>query len=107
MRITQGLFIIGNGIEAHYDYALFGAVTRSVSASTITDNTFTTENPFRFPSPGGLGRIFSSEYLDDTLGLVFVTTIPPTADGVEGIRLICCYSLCMVLFIIHLAEWIF
>ncbi len=31
---------------------------------------FTTDNPFRFPSPGGLGRIFSSEYHDDTLGLV-------------------------------------
>ena len=50
-----------NGIAAHYDYAPFGAVTRSVSASTITDNTFTTDNPFRF----------SSEYHDDTLGLVY------------------------------------
>ena len=50
-----------NGIAAHYDYAPFGAVTRSVSASTITDNTFTSDNPFRF----------SSEYHDDTLGLVY------------------------------------
>ena len=50
-----------NGIAAHYDYAPFCAVTRSVSASTITDNTFTTDNPFRF----------SSEYHDDTLGLVY------------------------------------
>ncbi|MBR5592404.1 MAG: RHS repeat-associated core domain-containing protein [Kiritimatiellae bacterium] len=49
-----------NGIAAHYDYAPFGAVTRAISASTITDNTFTTDNPFRF----------SSEYHDDTLGLV-------------------------------------
>ena len=71
MRITQGLFIIGNGIEAHYDYAPFGAITRAISASAVSDNTFTTENPFRFPSPGGLGRIFSSEYLDDTLGLEY------------------------------------
>lgn len=50
-----------NGIAAHYDYAPFGAVTRSVSASAITDNTFTTDNPFRF----------SSEYADDALGLVY------------------------------------
>ena len=28
---------------------------------------FTTDNPFRFPSPGGLGRIFSSEHLDLSL----------------------------------------
>ena len=50
-----------NGIAAHYDYAPFGAVTRAISASAITDNTFTTDNPFRF----------SSEYHDDTLGLVY------------------------------------
>ena len=50
-----------NGIAAHYDYAPFGAVTRAISASVITDNTFTTDNPFRF----------SSEYHDDTLGLVY------------------------------------
>ena len=50
-----------NGIAVHYDYAPFGAVTRAISASTITDNTFTTDNPFRF----------SSEYHDDTLGLVY------------------------------------
>ncbi len=50
-----------NGIAARYDYAPFGAVTRAISASTITDNTFTTDNPFRF----------SSEYHDDTLGLVY------------------------------------
>ncbi len=34
---------------------------RAISASVITDNTFTTDNPFRF----------SSEYHDDTLGLVY------------------------------------
>ena len=50
-----------NGIAAHYDYAPFGAVTRAISASAITDNTFTIDNPFRF----------SSEYHDDTLGLVY------------------------------------
>ena len=36
-----------NGIAAHCDYAPFGAVTRAISASAITDNTFTTDNPFR------------------------------------------------------------
>ena len=50
-----------NGIAAHYDYAPFGAVTRAISASAVTDNTFTFDNPFRF----------SSEYHDDTLGLVY------------------------------------
>ncbi len=50
-----------NGIAAHYDYAPFGAVTRAISASAVTDNTFTTDNPFRF----------SSECHDDTLGLVY------------------------------------
>ena len=50
-----------NGIAAHYDYAPFGAVTRAIPASAITDNTFTTDNPFRF----------SSEHHDDTLGLVY------------------------------------
>ena len=50
-----------NGIAARYDYAPFGAVTRAISASAVTDNTFTTDNPFRF----------SSEYHDDTLGLVY------------------------------------
>ena len=49
------------GIAAHSDYAPFGAVTRAISASAVTDNTFTTDNPFRF----------SSEYHDDTLGLVY------------------------------------
>ena len=58
-----------NGIVAHYDYAPFGAVTRAVNNSAVTDNTFTIDNPFRFSSPGGLGRIFSSEYHDDSLGL--------------------------------------
>ena len=60
-----------NGIAAHYDYAPFGAIIRAISASAVADNTFTTANPFRFPSPNGLGCIFSSEYHDDTLGLVY------------------------------------
>ena len=50
-----------NGIAAHYDYAPFGAVTRVVNTSTISDRNFHLENPFRF----------SSEYYDDTLGLVY------------------------------------
>ena len=50
-----------NGIAAHYDYAPFGAVTRAINASTISGRNFHLENPFRF----------SSEYHDDTLGLVY------------------------------------
>ena len=50
-----------NGIAAHYDYAPFGTVTRVVNASAISVRNFHLENPFRF----------SSEYHDDTLGLVY------------------------------------
>ena len=50
-----------NGIAAHYDYAPFGAVTRAVNTSAISARNFSAENPFRF----------SSEYHDDTLGLVY------------------------------------
>ena len=50
-----------NGIAAHYDYAPFGAVTRAVNTSAISARNFHLENPFRF----------SSEYHDDTLGLVY------------------------------------
>ena len=50
-----------NGIAAHYDYAPFGTVTRAVNTSAISARNFTAENPFRF----------SSEYHDDTLGLVY------------------------------------
>ena len=50
-----------NGIAAHYDYAPFGAVTRAVNTSAISVRNFSAENPFRF----------SSEYHDDTLGLVY------------------------------------
>ena len=60
-----------NGIAAHYDYAPFGTVTRAVSTSAIAARNFHLKNPFRFPSPNGLGRIFSSGYHDDTLGLVY------------------------------------
>ena len=52
-----------NGIAAHYDYAPFGAVTRAVNNSAISARNFHLENPFRF----------SSEYHDDTLGLVYYT----------------------------------
>ena len=52
--------LTSNGVAAHYDYAPFGAVTRSVSNSVPTAD-ITTLNPFRF----------SSEYHDDTLGLVY------------------------------------
>ena len=60
-----------NGIAAHYDYAPFGAVTRAISVSAVTDNTFTTDNPFRC----------SSEYHDDTLGLVYYRERERTFHG--------------------------
>ena len=60
-----------NGIAAHYDYAPFGAVTRAISASAVAENTFTTDNPFRF----------SSEYHDDTLGLVYYRERERTFHG--------------------------
>ena len=50
-----------NGIAAHYDYAPFGAVTRTSRATRVTNRDFLSENPFRF----------SSEYHDLTLGLVY------------------------------------
>ncbi len=49
-----------NGIAAHYDYAPFGAVTRTARAIRVLNRAILSENPFRF----------SSEYHDDTLGLV-------------------------------------
>ncbi len=52
--------LTSNGVAAHYDYAPFGAVTRSVSNAVPTAD-IATLNPFRF----------SSEYHDDTLGLVY------------------------------------
>ena len=50
-----------NGIAAHYDYAPFGAVTRTSSATRVTNRDLLSENPFRF----------SSEYHDDPLSLVY------------------------------------
>ena len=50
-----------NGIAAHYDYAPFGAVTRTARATRVTNRDLLSENPFRF----------SSEVYDDTLGLVY------------------------------------
>ncbi len=50
-----------NGIAAHYDYAPFGAVTRTTSATRVTNRDLLSENPFRF----------SSEYHDDPLALVY------------------------------------
>ena len=50
-----------NGIAAHYDYAPFGAVTRTSRATRVTNRDLLSENPFRF----------SSEYHDLTLGLVY------------------------------------
>ena len=52
--------LTSNGVAAHYDYAPFGTVTRSVFNAVPTAD-ITTLNPFRF----------SSEYHDDTLGLVY------------------------------------
>ena len=51
---------LSNGIAAHYDYAPFGAITRTASATTQF-RPILTENPFRF----------SSETHDTTLGLVY------------------------------------
>ena len=51
----------GSGIAAHYEYAPFGAVTASTRNTSVTAYDFRTYNPFRF----------SSEYADDTLGLVY------------------------------------
>ena len=51
----------GSGIAAHYEYAPFGAVTASTRSTSVTAYDFRTYNPFRF----------SSEYADDTLGLVY------------------------------------
>ena len=50
-----------NGIAAHYDYAPFGAVTRTFNATRVTNRDLLSENPFRF----------SSETHDTTLGLVY------------------------------------
>ncbi len=54
-------YALANGIAAHYDYAPFGAVTRTARNTRMTQHTFIAENPFRF----------SSEYHDNTLGLVY------------------------------------
>ena len=50
-----------NGIAAHYDYAPFGAVTRTARNTQVTHRNFIELNPWRF----------SSEFYDDTLGLVY------------------------------------
>ncbi len=50
-----------NGIAAHYEYAPFGAVTATSSSTPVTAYDFRTLNPYRF----------SSEWHDDTLGLVY------------------------------------
>ena len=49
------------GIAAHYEYAPFGAVTAATRNTSVTSVDVRTFNPFRF----------SSEYADDTLGLVY------------------------------------
>ncbi len=51
----------GSGIAAHYEYAPFGAITASTRDTSVTACDFRTYNPLRF----------SSEYADDTLGLVY------------------------------------
>ena len=51
----------GSGVAAHYEYAPFGAVTASTRNSASTAYDFRTYNSFRF----------SSEYADDSLGLVY------------------------------------
>ena len=49
-----------DGIAAHYDYAPFGAVTRTAKATSVARDILA-ENPFRF----------SSEVHDNSLGLVY------------------------------------
>lgn len=50
-----------NGIAAHYEYAPFGAVTATSRSTPVTAYDFRDHNPFRS----------SSEYADDSLGLVY------------------------------------
>ena len=50
-----------NGIAAHYDYAPFGAVSRTSRATRVTNRDLLSENPFRF----------SSEVHDAPLDLVY------------------------------------
>ena len=49
------------GVPAHYEYAPFGAVTAATTNTAFTAFNVAEANPFRF----------SSEYADDTLGLVY------------------------------------
>ena len=50
-----------SGIAAHYEYAPFGSVTATGRSTSVTAYDFCEYNPFQF----------SSEYADDTLGLVY------------------------------------
>jgi len=54
-------FALGNGIGAHYEYASFGAITRTSSATHIGNVDIIADNPFRF----------SSEFYDSELDLVY------------------------------------
>ncbi len=54
-------FALGNGIGAHYEYAPFGAITRTSSATHIGNVDIVADNPFRF----------SSEFYDSELDLVY------------------------------------
>ena len=54
-------FALGNGIDAHYEYAPFGAITRTSSATHIGNVDIVADNPFRF----------SSEFYDAELDLVY------------------------------------
>ncbi len=54
-------FALGNGIGAHYEYAPFGAITRTASATHIGNVDIVADNPFRF----------SSEFYDSELDLVY------------------------------------
>ena len=54
-------FALGNGIGAHYEYAPFGAITRTSSATHIGNVDIVADNPFRF----------SSEFYDPELDLVY------------------------------------
>ncbi len=54
-------FALGNGVGAHYEYAPFGAITRTATSTRIGNVDIVADNPFRF----------SSEYYDPELDLVY------------------------------------
>ena len=61
-NVSELVFFNGDsGVAAHYEYAPFGSLTALIPNPTSMPFDFHTHNPFRF----------SSEYADDTLGLLY------------------------------------